>query len=147
MQTLAYRGGPSKLFYRALEGGRIGLYTRRNTRQPTPPYFYPASVRRVREPGSRVYQSVWRGGKTIVSETRAIQEKARRVLRAAAVEAYGRPGAYVSRHRVMQRTNITDVKEFRAIAEYLDRKGWISEGGDDYGYFVVTAAGIDEAAR
>lgn len=68
-------------------------------------------------------------------------------MRAAAVEAYGRPGAYVSRHRVMQRTNITDVKEFWAIAEYLDRKGWITEGGDDYGYFVVTATGIDEAAR
>ncbi len=53
----------------------------------------------------------------------------------------------MSRHRVMQRTNITDVKEFSAIAEYLDRKGWITEGGDDYGYFVVTATGIDEAAR
>ena len=75
------------------------------------------------------------------------REVARRGLQAATVKGHGRPGAYVSRHRVMQRTNITDVKEFRAIAEYLDRKGWISEGGDDYGYFIVTAAGIDEAAR
>lgn len=88
-----------------------------------------------------------RGGKTIVSEARAMREKARRVLQAAAVEAYGRPGAYVSRHRVMQRTNISDVEEFREIAEYLDRKGWIAEGGDDYGYFVVTPAGIDEATN
>ena len=47
----------------------------------------------------------------------------------------------------MQRTNITDVKEFQAIAEYLDREGWITEDGDDYGYFVVTASGIDETAR
>ncbi len=76
-----------------------------------------------------------------------MREKARRVLQAAAVEAYGRPGAYVSRHRVMQRTNISDVEEFREVAEYLDRKGWIAEGGDDYGYFVVTPAGIDEATN
>ena len=38
----------------------------------------------------------------------------------------------------------------RAAVEHwmrIARKGWITEGGDDYGYFVVTAPGIDEAAR
>ncbi len=85
--------------------------------------------------------------KTIVSEARAIREKAVRVLQAAAVEAYGRPGAYVSRDPVMRRTNITDLEEFWAIAEYLDRRGWIAEADDDYGVFVVTPAGLDEATR
>jgi hypothetical protein len=86
-------------------------------------------------------------GKTIVSEARALREKARRVLQAAAVEAYGRPGAYVSRDPVMRRTSITELEEFWAIAEYLDRRGWIAEGDDDYGVFVVTPAGLDEATR
>jgi RIO-like serine/threonine protein kinase len=86
-------------------------------------------------------------GKIIVSEARAIQEKARRVLQAAAVEAYGRPGAYVPRDPVMRRASISDLEEFWAIAEYLDKKGWIAEGDDDYGVFVVTPAGLDEATR
>ena len=109
--------------------------------------FYPAYTRAagIRGLGSEGVSTIGGEEKIIVSEAGATQEKARRVLQAAAVEAYGRPGAYVSRHRVMQRTNITDVEEFRAIAEYLDRRGWIAEGGDDYGYFVVTPAGIDEA--
>ncbi len=83
----------------------------------------------------------------MVSEARAIQEKARRVLQAAAVEAYGRPGAYVSRDPVMRRSNISDLEEFWVIAGYLDKKGWIAEADDDYGIFVVTPAGIDEAMK
>jgi hypothetical protein len=86
-------------------------------------------------------------GKNIVSKARTTQEKVRRVLQAAAVEAYGRPGAYVIRDTVMRRANISSLQEFWAIAEYLDRRGWIAESDDDYGIFVVTPAGIDEAAR
>ena len=78
---------------------------------------------------------------------RTTQEKARRVLQAAAVEAYGRAGAYVTRDPVMQRANISDSEEFWEIAEYLDEKGWIAEADDDYGIFVVTPAGIEEATR
>lgn len=74
-------------------------------------------------------------------------EKARRVLQAAAVEAYGRPGVYVVRDRVMSRANIPDVAEFLAIAEYLDDKGWIAEADPDYGIFVLTQEGIDEATN
>lgn len=85
--------------------------------------------------------------KTIVGEVKAIQEKARRVLQAAAVEAYGRPGAYVPRDPVMRRASICELEEFWAVAEYLDKRGWIAEGDDDYGVFVVTAAGLDEATR
>ncbi|MDQ3966068.1 MAG: hypothetical protein M3246_06420, partial [Actinomycetota bacterium] len=64
---------------------------------------------------------------------------------AAIVEAFGRAGVYALRERVMQRANISELEEFWAIAEYLDRKGWIAEGDDDYSIFVVTAAGVDEA--
>jgi hypothetical protein len=69
----------------------------------------------------------------------------RRVLQAAAVEAHGRPGAYVLGNRVMQRANISNPVEFETIAKYLARKGWIAEADDDYGIFVVTTAGINEA--
>ena len=75
-------------------------------------------------------------------------EKARRVLQAAAVEAYGMPEAYVSRDAVMQRVNILDPEEFRAIAEYLEGRGWIAEADHPhYRVFVITDAGIDAATR
>lgn len=81
----------------------------------------------------------------MVSEARVTREKARRVLQAAAVEAYGRPGAYVTRDPVMRRSSISELEEFWAIAGYLDSKGWIAEADDDYGIFVVTPAGLEEA--
>ena len=81
----------------------------------------------------------------MVSEARVIREKARRVLQAAAVEAYGRPGAYVTRAPVMRRARISDLEEFWAIAGYLDSRGWIAEADDDYGIFVITPAGVGEA--
>jgi hypothetical protein len=74
-------------------------------------------------------------------------ETARRVLQAAAVEAYGRPGAYVTRDRVMQRANLADSEHFRTIAKYLEERGWIAEADADYGVFVVSASGIDEATK
>ena len=74
-------------------------------------------------------------------------EAARRVLQAAAVEAHGRPGAYVSQGRVMQRANMVDTEHFRTIAKYLEERGWIAEADADYGVFVVTASGIEEAMR
>jgi hypothetical protein len=87
-------------------------------------------------------------GKDIKSEeARAIREKAQRVLQAAAVEAYGRPGAYVTRDPVMRRASVSDPEEFWAIAKYLEERGWIAEADDDYGVFVVTPAGLDEATR
>jgi hypothetical protein len=76
-----------------------------------------------------------------------LPEKARRVLQAAAVEAYGRPGMYVTRDQVMQRANISDLAEFLAIAGYLDRRGWINEADADYGIFVLTSEGMDEATN
>ena len=74
-------------------------------------------------------------------------EKARRVLQAAAVEAHGRPGAYVTQDRVMQRASILDAEHFRTIAEYLEQREWVAEADADYGVFVVTAFGIAEAIR
>ena len=74
-------------------------------------------------------------------------EAARRVLQAAAVEAHGRPGAYVTRDLVMKRSNMADTEHFRTIAKYLEEQGWIAEADADYGVFVVTTSGIAEAAR
>ena len=72
-------------------------------------------------------------------------ETARRVLQAAAVEAYGRPAAYVTQDRVMKRANMVDKEYFKVIAKYLEERGWIAEADDDYGVFVVTVSGIAEA--
>ncbi len=60
------------------------------------------------------------------------------------MEAYGRPGAYVTRDPVMRRAGVWDLKEFWIVAEYLEEKGRISEADDNYGIF-VTLAGIEEA--
>ena len=81
-----------------------------------------------------------------MSEVGEIREKAHRVLRAAVVEAGGEPGVYVSRDRVMQQTNISDLEEFLGIAEHLAERGFVAEGEDDYGFFVVTLEGIAEGA-
>ncbi|MDQ3966044.1 MAG: hypothetical protein M3246_06290 [Actinomycetota bacterium] len=91
------------------------------------------------------------GSKSVSNNTRAPQEeeedRARRVLQAAIMEAFGRAGVYALRDCVMQRANISELEEFWALAEYLDRKGWIAEGDDDYSIFVVTAAGVDEVTN
>ena len=75
------------------------------------------------------------------------RETARRVLQAAAVEAFGRPGAYVTRGQVMRRGAMVDLEMFLAIAEYLEGRGWIAEADADYGVFVLTPEGLDEAMR
>jgi hypothetical protein len=72
-------------------------------------------------------------------------ETARRALQAAAVEAYGRPGAYVARDLVMKRANMADTEHFRMMAKYLEEQGCIAEADTDYGVFVVTVSGIEEA--
>ena len=74
-----------------------------------------------------------------------LRENARRVLQATAVEAYGKPGAYVVSDRVMGRATIADVGEFRMIAEHLQAQKWIAEAEGDCGVFVLTTEGIDEA--
>ncbi len=74
-----------------------------------------------------------------------LPEKAHLVLQAAAVEAYGKPGVYVVSDRIMGRASMSDTEEFRAIAEHLQAQGWIAEADDDYGIFVPTTEGIDEA--
>jgi hypothetical protein len=49
--------------------------------------------------------------------------------------------------RVMQRANMVDTEHFKMIAKYLEERGWIAEADADYGVFVVTASGLDEATR
>ena len=72
-------------------------------------------------------------------------ETARRVLLAVAVEANGRPGAYVFQEGVMQRARMVDAEHFRTIARYLQEQRWIDDADADYGVFMVTGAGIAEA--
>jgi hypothetical protein len=74
-------------------------------------------------------------------------ETARRVLQAAAVEAHGRPGAYVTQDTVMQRANMVDTEHFTTIAKCLEERGWIAQADADYGVFVMTASGIAEVTR
>ena len=62
-------------------------------------------------------------------------ETARRVLQAAAVEANGRAGAYVTQEGVMQRANMVDAEHFRTIARYLQEQGWIEDADAEYGSF------------
>ena len=76
-----------------------------------------------------------------------MRDRARRVLQASAVEAYGRARAYVTRNSVMHRANVADPEEFLAIVEYLYGKGWVADGNEDYSYFVVTPEGMAEATR
>ena len=82
-----------------------------------------------------------------MSEVWGMPEKARRVLQAAAVQANGRPGIYVIMAQVMYRANITDPEEFRTIAAYLEESGCITDADPDYGVFVLTPEGIDEALK
>jgi len=72
-------------------------------------------------------------------------EKARRVLQASAVEAFGRDVVYVLMSAVMQRANISAPEEFRTIAQYLEEQGLIAGADADYGIFVLTPKGIDLA--
>jgi RIO-like serine/threonine protein kinase len=81
----------------------------------------------------------------LVRERKAIEEKALRTLQAAVVEAYGRPGVYVTMNQVMKRSNISDPEEYQTIAEYLENEGWIAEADPDYTIFVLTHEGIDKA--
>ena len=81
-------------------------------------------------------------------EARDVPRKtARRVLQAAAVEAFGRPGVYVTQEGVMQRAAIVDLSTFLRIAGYLEGRGWIAEADADFSIFTVTAEGLDEAMR
>ena len=63
------------------------------------------------------------------------------------MEANGRAGAYVTQEGVMQRANMVDAEDFRTIARYLEEQGWIADADAEYGVFVVTASGIEEAMR
>ena len=73
------------------------------------------------------------------------EETALEVLQAAVEEVHGRAGVYVTRDRVMKRVNMKDSKYFKAIAEYLEERGWMAAAGIDYLAFVVTICGHAEA--
>lgn len=82
-----------------------------------------------------------------VSEVGAMPERALRVLQAAVADAGGEPGVHVSRARVMQQADVSDLEEFSQIAEYLAGQGFIAEGVNDYDLFTVTLRGIAAGTR
>ena len=82
-----------------------------------------------------------------MSEAERAREEALRVLRVAVEEARGEPGVYVSRARVMEQTNITDLGRFYRIARYLAGQELIAEGVNDYEFFELTLKGIAAGAR
>ena len=75
------------------------------------------------------------------------RETARRVLQAAAVEAHGSAGVHVTHARVMGRADMVDWEGFKAIAGYLERRGWIADAAAEYDVFTVTKSGVDEATK
>jgi hypothetical protein len=83
----------------------------------------------------------------LVRQRKAVAEKAHRLLQAAVVEAYGRPGVYVTMAQVMKRSNISDQEEYQTMGKYLENEGWIVEADPDYGVFVLTLEGIDQATH
>jgi hypothetical protein len=83
----------------------------------------------------------------VVSKTERVQEKARRVLVAAVVEAEGLSQQPVEQNRVMRRANIFDAEEFEALVKHLAQRGLLAEEVKERGAFVVTHAGMDEAAQ
>ena len=76
----------------------------------------------------------------------AMPEKALLVLQAAVADAGGELGVHVSRARVMRQSGISNLEEFVRIAEYLDERGYIAEGVNQYELFVVTLRGIGVGA-
>ena len=82
-------------------------------------------------------------------EVWGLEEKAHRVL-----QAEQRPSKLMvdrelmlpTQEGVMPRADITDIEEFLAIAQYLQKRGWITDESDvDYGVFVLSVEGLDEA--
>ncbi len=47
----------------------------------------------------------------------------------------------------MRRANISEVAEFVAVAEHLERRGWIAEADAGYCIFVLTPEGLDDEAQ
>ncbi len=82
-----------------------------------------------------------------VSDVGAMQERALRVLLAAITDAGGKTWVHVSRARVMQQAEVSDLEEFLEIAEYLARQGFIAEGVNNYDLFTVTLRGIAAGTR
>ena len=80
-------------------------------------------------------------------EATEIQKGARRVLLAAVAEAGDVAHVYVYRERVMEQATVPNVEAFWEIADYLARRGYITEGKPNYWTFSLTPKGITEAGR
>jgi hypothetical protein len=45
----------------------------------------------------------------------------------------------------MRRAAMASLEEFWEVGGHLEEMDWISEADDDYGIFVITAEGLEEA--
>ena len=54
---------------------------------------------------------------------------------------------HVSRARVMQQADVSELEEFSQIVDYLAGQGFIAEGVNDYDLFTVTLRGIAVGTR
>jgi hypothetical protein len=59
--------------------------------------------------------------------------------------SYMRALAFVSYYGSSGWANIAEESKFSSIARYLENKGWIAKSTADYGVFMITAEGIEEA--
>ena len=53
----------------------------------------------------------------------------------------------MTQDQVMQRAHMANTEHFKVIAEYLEEREWIAQAEADYGVFVLSASGIEEATR
>jgi hypothetical protein len=77
----------------------------------------------------------------------SLEEKALEVLRAAVEAARGQPGVHVSRAQVMHQAWVFELEEFLRIAQYLEGRGLIDEGVNQYDLFCVTLSGIAAGSK
>jgi hypothetical protein len=82
-----------------------------------------------------------------VGEFAEVQQKRRRLLRAAYDLANGTPSKYVYQTDVMWRAGIQDKAEYMGIVAYHEAEGNVTDTTDEFEMFTLTPKGIDTAKR
>lgn len=82
-----------------------------------------------------------------MGEFEEVQEKRRRVLRAAYELANGTPWEYVNQDGVMQQSGVRDKAEYMGIVGCLEATGQVADATDEYEMFVLTPEGIEATGK
>jgi hypothetical protein len=80
-------------------------------------------------------------------EFEEVQQKRRRLLRAAFELANGGLSKYVYQADVMPRAGIRDKAEYMGIVAYHEAEGNVTNTADEFEAFTLTPKGIDTAKR